>query len=144
MGQHVLAGDGVGEEHGIDVHIHVLQPLLVGHLVRRGVDADARIGVAEVQSAQLLDDLVHHALHVRLVGHVALDGDDLASGGLGDFRSRLDRRFIVEIHDGNVRAGLRKARRGAPADAPGAASDKALLAVQSHALNDSHTNASSN
>ena len=99
--------------------------------------------MAEVQAAQLLDNLVYHPLHVRLVGHVALDGDDLAASGFGNFRSRLDRRFVIEIHDGDVRASLRKARCGALADASGAAGDEALLAVQSHALNDSHTNASS-
>ena len=138
MGQHVLAGDGVGEEHGVDVHVHVLQPLLVGHLVGGGVDADAGVGMAEVQAAQLLDHVVDHLLDVVLVGHVALQGDHLAAGGLGDLLGGGDGGLIVQINDGDIRAGLREGGGGALADAAGAAGDEALLAVQSHLLNDTH------
>ena len=142
VGQHVLAGDGVGQEHAVQVHVDDLAPLGVGHLVRGGVDADAGVGVAEVQAAQLGDDLVHHLLDVFFTGDVALQGDDLAAGGLGDLLRGRHGGLVVQVHDGDIRACLSEGGGGALADAAGGAGDEALLAVQTHAFNDSHDTAS--
>ncbi len=50
MGKHILARDGVGQEDAVEDDVDVLLLLDVNHLVRRRIDADTRVGVAEVQA----------------------------------------------------------------------------------------------
>lgn len=127
-----------GQEYGIDVDIHILEPLRIGHFVCRRIDADARVGMAEIQPAQLFNDLIHHALNILFLGYIAFDSDYFAAGRFGDFLCRFNRRFIIQVNDGYIRARLCKARCGAFADAPRAAGDKAFFAVQPHSFNDTH------
>jgi hypothetical protein len=51
-------------EVSLEVDVHDLVPLLLGHLPYDAVPVDASIADQDIQSTELLDDLLHHLLSV--------------------------------------------------------------------------------
>lgn len=72
--------------------------------------------MAKVQSAQLPDDRIHHGLHLGLVGHVALQSDDLAAGSFSDFL--CGSLGGGNVHDGDIEPRLSK-NGGGVSQSPG-------------------------
>ena len=138
VGKHVPACDGISQEDTVEVYIDVLLPLGVGHLVSCFVDADTGVGVAEVQTAKLRYDCVHHGLYISFVGHVALEGDDLPAGGFSDLFSCFLSCFQIHVHDSDISACFRESQCGALANASRSSGNKALLAGEAHLFQNSH------
>ena len=138
MSKHILSGDGICQEYTVQIYVYHLIPLLKCHLLCRSVDADPCVCVAEVQSSELLNHLVHHRLNIALYGAVALDRDNLASGRLCDLLRSLLGFLDIEIYYRHIGSRLGKAGCGTLSDASRTAGHETFPAVQPHALNNPH------
>jgi len=87
-------------------------PVLVGRLQERATRRATRRGDEVVNAAELRDGRLHKRLDVRLLGQVALLGDDLAGRDLAYFLPCVCQSFLVAAVDYDVRpfAGERRRR----------------------------------
>ena len=106
MGQHIFPGRNIREEDSVQVDVNHLAPLLVGHFFRRGIDADTRIIMAEIQPAQLAYHLFHHFIHLLFIGAVGLNGNDFPACLIRQFFRCLFRFFKINIHNRKSSAPL--------------------------------------
>ena len=138
MCQHIFSGCDIGEEYAVQIDVDHFVPLVVSHFFGGGVDTDSGVVVAEIKSAELVDDLLYHSVHMFRAGAVASDCDHFSARTAGKLRGCLFRLVNVEIHDRNVRACLGKRGSGALADASRPAGNKSLFSVKFHFFDNSH------
>ena len=136
--QHVFTCRDVREENAVQVNVDHLQPLLIGHLLCRSVDADACVGVAEIKAAQLTDYLIHHGVDFFLIGAVALNGNHFSSGSFRQLGSGFLCFLEIQVYDRHVCACLRETGCRALADSSCSSGDETFFPVQSHLFNNTH------
>lgn len=80
---HDVLCDLRGQECAVQVDVDDLLPGLVGDVDVVARQADARIVVRNVHSAKLADEILLQLVDLRLVGHVAVQRNDLHAVALG-------------------------------------------------------------
>lgn len=129
MPNHIPAGSPGGEKHPGEVDVDDLSPLGKGHFRRGHVQANPRVAEGAVQPAQVLDELLHHGIHLRLLRNIHLVSADDTPRGLGDFGGGLLRGCNVHIQQGHVAAGFgQRSGNGFP-NAPSSACHEAPFSV---------------
>jgi len=125
----------------LEVDLHDRVPLFLGHVEAHLVAEDPRVVDEDVEPAERLDRLVHHALGTAPAGAVVTVGDGLAAGGL-DLLDDLLRRPSVAALAGARATQVVDHDRGAlareeqcflsPDAAPGTRDDRDLAVEQTH------------
>jgi hypothetical protein len=106
-------------------------PVLFLHPQDEPVPRDARVVHEDVDSAELLHDLVDHGRYFSGRGDIGLEREGFSSPG-GNIRRGFLRGFQVYVTDGDISAVGCKAHRYLPADALCRAGDKRCLSGETH------------
>ena len=138
MSQHVFSCRDIGQEDSVQVDVDHLAPLRIGHFLRRRVDTDARIVVAEIQSSQFLRNLLYHGVHLLRIRAVRADRDDLTARLFRQLCCGLFCLRNIQIHDRHVCACFCKCRCRALSNPSCRSCYKSFFPVQFHFFNNSH------
>lgn len=106
----------------VQVDVDDLLPGLVGDVDVVARQADARIDVRNVHSAKLADEILLQLVDLRLVGHVAVQRNDLHAVALGHLLAQRLEAFLRggNVHQRDVRTRFRPSCRDVPANASAA------------------------